>query len=118
MKRHGAYHAITFAAALSAALMSGLKAPFVHAESPSPTVSECEGEACPQVTLTFDEAKQQYLVHNNSAERWVRVSAANVAASADACVAPAKTKALPLRSIAGGYRADYTDSSCGASPGE
>lgn len=79
---------------------------------------ECEGAACQQVTLTFDEAKQQYRVQNNSADHWVKVAASNLAASAYACVGPGKAEDLPLRSIAGSYRADYSDQTCGASGGE
>jgi hypothetical protein len=33
--------------------------------------TECDGDACAQVSFTFDEAKGQYLARNNSAERWV-----------------------------------------------
>jgi hypothetical protein len=79
---------------------------------------ECEGTACQQITLTFDEAKQQYRVQNSSTDRWVRVSAANVAASAFACVGPGKSEDLPLRSIAGSYHADYSDQTCGTGGGE
>ncbi len=77
---------------------------------------ECEGAACAQVTLTFDEAKDQYRVQNNSADAWVRVTASNLAASANACVAPGKAEYLPLKGIVGAYRADY-GSSCGGGGG-
>lgn len=77
---------------------------------------ECEGTACAQVTLTFDEAKGQYRVQNNSADAWVRVTASNLAASANACVAPGKAEYLPLKGIVGAYRADY-GSSCGGGGG-
>jgi len=84
----------------------------------SPAPAACEGDACAAVTLAFDEAEGQYRVRNNSAERWVKVAASNVAAYADACVGPGKTKHLPLRSISGSYRADYAEPRCGVTVGE
>lgn len=39
---------------------------------------DCEGNACTQVALTFDEAKQQYKVQNNSTQL-IRVKASNLA---------------------------------------
>lgn len=77
---------------------------------------ECEGAACAHVVMTFDEAKGQYRVQNNSADAWVRVSASNLAASANACVAPGKAEYLRLKGIVGAYRADY-GSSCGGGGG-
>lgn len=118
MKRHGAYRAIIFAVALTAVELSGLYTASARVIPPTaPAAAECEGAACQQVALTFDEAKQQYRVQNNSADRWVRVSAANVAASAYACVGPGKSEYLPLRSISGSYRAEYSDQSCGTADG-
>src|ERR1700759_4772699 len=76
------------------------------------SVTDCEGDACSQVTLTFDDAKQQYLAQNNSQDRFVRVSASNVAAAAGAGVAPSKSEYLPLKSIVGSYRADYAEAKC------
>jgi hypothetical protein len=47
--------------------------------SPASSLSvDCEGNACAQVTLTFDDAKQQYKVQNNS-NQLVRVEASNLA---------------------------------------
>jgi hypothetical protein len=77
---------------------------------------ECEGAACAQVTLTFDEAKGKYRVQNNSADAWVRVSASNMAASAEVCVAPGKADHLSLRGIVGTYKVSY-DSTCGGGDG-
>lgn len=113
-------------AALSAlALMIGLTASMASGRSgsitlarahthstSSPSTTECEGEACGQVTVTFDEAKQQYLAHNNSTDRWAKVSASNLAVSASACLAPGKGQYLPLKSL-GSYRADYSEPKCG-----
>jgi hypothetical protein len=83
--------------------------------SPSslPVATECEGDACSQVTVTFEESKQQYRAVNNSADRWARVTASNMAASAGACLAPGKEAYLPLKSIVGAYRAEYAEARCG-----
>ena len=78
-----------------------------------PVATECEGDACSQVTLTFDESKQQYRAVNNSADRWARVTASNMAASASVCLAPGKDAYLPLKSITGAYHAAYAEAKCG-----
>jgi hypothetical protein len=112
---------------LALAMFVGLTAPIVsgrfgaHAlareltPSPSspPVATECEGDACSQVTVTFEESKQQYRAVNNSADRWARVTASNEAASAGACLAPGKDAYLPLKSIAGPYHAAYAEVRCG-----
>lgn len=90
-------------------------APSYFAPSPRPAL-ECEGDGCPPVSLTFDEAKGQYRVQNNSADAWVRVTASNMASAAEVCVAPGKSGYLSLKSIVGVYRARY-DSSCGGGGG-
>ena len=106
-------------AAASALMLSAHFGAHVRAAvAASAAAAECEGAACQQVTLTFDEAKGQYRVRNNSTDRWVRVSAANLAAAAYACVGPGRTEDLPLRSIAGSYRADFSDQTCGTTGGE
>src|SRR5215212_2388173 len=80
--------------------------------SPSPPPAECEGDACAQVTVVFDEARQQYRARYNSADRWVKVSASNLAASAGACLAPGATEYLPLKSVVSPYRADFDEPRC------
>jgi phage baseplate assembly protein gpV len=87
-----------------------------YAARPAPLVLDCEGDGCSAVAVTYDEAKGQYRVQNNSADAWVRVTASNMAASANVCVAPGKTDHLPLKSIVGTYRADR-GSSCGGGGG-
>jgi hypothetical protein len=82
----------------------------------TPPAAECEGDGCSAVALTFDEAKGQYLVRNNSSDAWVRVTASNSASSAEVCVAPGKADYLPLKSITGSYRA-ARGSSCGGGSG-
>lgn len=67
---------------------------------------DCEGNACTQVTLTFDEAKQQYKVQNNS-DRLVRVEASNLAGGNRILVEAGKDAYLPMKSIVGAYRANY-----------
>jgi hypothetical protein len=113
------------AAAVGLAMLASLAAPLLlgracarahaHVLSLLPaTLSavDCEGEACGQVTVTFDETKQQYKVQNNSADRWVRVSASNLAASASACVPPGRPEYLALKNIEGSYRAAYAEPGC------
>ncbi len=67
---------------------------------------ECEGNACTNVSVTFDEAKQQYKVQNNS-ERTVRVEASNWAGGQKILVEAGKTVVLEMKSIVGSYRANY-----------
>jgi len=74
----------------------------------------CEGDACAQVTVAFDEAKGQYRALNNSADRWVRVSASNLTASASACLGPGREDYLELKSMVGPYRGEYAEPKCGA----
>lgn len=110
--------------AVASALMAGFAASVLWAQggahasarglpSPRPEVTECEGDACSQVTLAFDEARQQYRALNNSADRWARVTASNMAASATACLAPGREAYLPLKSISGTYHAAYAEARCG-----
>lgn len=77
---------------------------------------ECEGDACAQVTFTYDEAKGEYRAQNGSADRWVKVSASNLAAAAAVCLAPGKTDALALKSVVGPIHADLAEPRCGAPP--
>lgn len=102
---------------LTCAGLSGAHAP-VRAGSPVPAAppdaAACEGDACAQVSVTFDEAKGEHRALNNSAERWVRVAASNLAGAASACVPPGGAEPLPLKSIVGAYRATYAATRCGA----
>lgn len=109
--------ALAMVVGLTASLASGrlVAHALARVSSPSslPAATECEGDACSQVTVTFDEAKQQYLARNNSTDRWAWVTASNVAASAGACLAPGKDAYLALKSIAGSYHAAYAEVRCG-----
>jgi len=78
-----------------------------------PAVVDCEGGACSQVSVTFDEERQQYRAQNNSADHWARVTASNMAGSASACLAPGGAAYLPLKSISGPYHAAYAETRCG-----
>lgn len=98
-------------AALLLLLTAQPAAPVVAAAS---AATDCEGAACPQVAVTFDETTEQYRIQNNSTDRWVLAEASNLAASASACLAPGKVAALPLKSIVGPYRADFAEERCGA----
>lgn len=84
-----------------------------HASAMAPAVTDCEGDACAQVAIAFDESRQQYRAQNNSADRWARVTASNTAGSASACLAPGGATYLPLKSIAGAYQAAYAEARCG-----
>lgn len=67
---------------------------------------DCEGNACAQIILTFDEAKQLYKVQNNS-DRLVRVEASNLAGSNKILVEAGQSANLEMKSIVGPYRANY-----------
>jgi hypothetical protein len=95
------------------AFLLTLTAPCYASPAPPP---DCEGDGCSAVAVTFDEARGQYRVQNNSTDAWVRVTASNSAASAEVCVAPGKSDHLPLKSIVGIYRA-ARGSSCGGGSG-
>jgi hypothetical protein len=83
----------------------------VRAISPQPLATdECEGNACGQVTVTWEESNERYKVQNAS-NQWVRVEAANLAATATTCAAPGKEGYLSLQSIVGAYKAKF-DPSC------
>jgi hypothetical protein len=83
----------------------------------SSVAADCEGDACASVTLTFDDAKQQYRARNNSTDRWVSVSGSNLAAASSACLAPGKDAYLPLKSLVAPYRAVYAEERCGEPEG-
>ena len=107
--------ALALLCALTLALSPGAAA---VSDAPAPLPADCEGAACSQVTLVFDEAKQQYRAQNNSTDRWAKVSASNLAASASACLAPGAGDYLPLKSVVGPYQAAYAEPKCGVQGGE
>ena len=108
------YTARRSALALTLFLAPLLAAPFASTHTAS---DECEGAACANVSLTFDEERQQYRARNNSPDRWVRVAASNLAAASTACLAPGKDEYLPLKSIVGNFNAEYSEPRCGATGG-
>ncbi|HEX8558666.1 MAG TPA: hypothetical protein VF668_11205 [Pyrinomonadaceae bacterium] len=103
MKRTWLGAALVAAAALSPAARPGVAGAAAAA-------AECQGEACAQVTLTEDGAGQKFTARNSS-DRWVRVSASNLAAYAGVCLAPGREGALNLKSVTS-YRADYAEPKC------
>jgi hypothetical protein len=86
---------------------------FTLPAAPVTAAYTCEGDACSQVSMTFDEQRQQYHAHNNSSERWARVTASNLAATTTACLGPGGDAYLTLKSMEGAYRADFTEARCG-----
>ncbi|HEX7957529.1 MAG TPA: hypothetical protein VF508_11335 [Pyrinomonadaceae bacterium] len=120
MKRHNDRLRLDAAATLLATLLlSGHFAGHALGRGVAPgapqatAVAECEGDACSQVTSTFDEAKQQYKARNNSPDRWARVTASNMASSASVCLGPGKEAYLALKTLVGPYRAVYAAARCG-----
>lgn len=104
---------ILMIALIACSLSSGITSVFgVQVVLPEATIAEeCEGDACSQILVTRDEAKERYKVQNNSADQWVRVEAANLAATASTCVEPGKDAYLSLKSIVGAYKANF-DATC------
>jgi hypothetical protein len=104
---------------LSTLLMFGVFTCFTVVLCAQPEIkafNECEGDGCAQVTITWDDAKQLYKVQNNSADRWVKVEASNLAASASLCLAPTKTDHLSLTTVVGAFRAAPAEENCGRKP--
>jgi hypothetical protein len=103
--------------ALTALMTPAQSVAFARTPTPAPAATtaatDCEGDACTQVTVTFDESRQQYRAQNNSSDHWARVTASNMAGSASACLAPGGAAYLPLKSISGAYRAAYAEVRCG-----
>jgi hypothetical protein len=88
-----------------------------HASNLTTTAAvECEGEGCAQVTITWVETKQQYKIQNNSTDRWVKVEAANLAASASLCLGPTKADHFSLSTVVGAFHATLVEESCGKKP--
>jgi hypothetical protein len=108
---------LTAITGLAVMIPAGRPGALARARVPAPLAADCEGDACPSVTLTFDDAKQQYRAHNNSTDRWVSVSASNLAAASSACLAPGKEAFLPLKSLVAPYRAVFAEVRCGEPEG-
>lgn len=113
MKKHTTARGLLAVLAASAALALTWLSGGPARAARRPAISECEGDACAQVAVAFDESRQQYRARNNSADRWAKVSAGNLAA-AGACLAPGAAEYLPLKSIVSPYRAEFAEPRCGA----
>ena len=105
------WRALRAALVAACALMAGAGSPGpftpagAAAQGPGPAPA-CEGSACAQVALSFDDARQQYRAQNNS-DRAVVVEGENLVAAARVRVAAGRAEYLPLKSLAGAYRANY-----------
>jgi hypothetical protein len=75
------------------------------APRPAP-VYDCEGTACSQVALAWEEEGQQFRAQNNS-ERRVRFEVSTFAGSSSVSVEPGKSEYLKVKSFNGPYHADY-----------
>ena len=71
------------------------------------STTDCEGNACSQVSLTWDETKQQYKAQNNATDRWVKIEVSNWAGGASISIRPGGTEFLPLKSYTAPYHANY-----------
>ena len=67
---------------------------------------DCEGDACPVVTLTWEEDGQRFRVENGSDSR-VKVKVASYAGDSSVQVEPHKSDYLQVKYFNGPYRADF-----------
>lgn len=78
-----------------------------HAAPPGLTAAyDCEGAACPQITLTWEEEGQQFRA-DNSSDRRVRVEVSTFAGPSSATVEAGKSEYLKVKGFNGPYRADF-----------
>ena len=70
------------------------------------TTYECEGDACAQVTLTWDNDRQQFRVQNNS-DRPVQVEVTTFAGESRVRVLPGTSEYLQVKNFIGPYRAIF-----------
>ena len=71
-----------------------------------PASYECEGNACPVVTLTWEEDGQQFRVDNSSNQR-VKVEVTTFAGTSSITVEPQKSDYLRVTYFNGPYHANY-----------
>ena len=77
------------------------------APAPTSTVAyDCEGTACSQVTLTWDEEGQQFRADNNS-DRRVRVEVSTFAGPSGITVEAGKSEYLKVKGFNGPYHANF-----------
>jgi hypothetical protein len=67
---------------------------------------ECEGNACSQVTLVWEDNNQQFKVQNNS-DNAVKIEVSTFAGDSTIHVEPHKTAYLLVKSFKGPYRANF-----------
>ena len=78
------------------------------AESKASSIAEyeCEGNACAEVTFTWDNERQQFRVQNN-ADRAVKVEVSTFAGKSHVVVPPQKVGYLEVKTFNGPYLANY-----------
>lgn len=72
----------------------------------SPPRYDCEGNACSQVTLAWEDDGQRFRVENNSDAR-VKFSVETYAGTSSVRVEPRKSDYLGVKYFNGPYRADF-----------
>jgi hypothetical protein len=93
---------VAAALALACALLA---APGVAASAPRPAY-DCEGNACSQVTVTWEDEGQRFRVENNSDTK-VKVEVTTYAGTSSVRVEPHKSDYLGVKYFNGPYRADF-----------
>jgi hypothetical protein len=92
------------AVALAVALT--LASAIVVAALPKTSAYDCEGTACSQVTLTWEDEGQQFRAENGS-DRRVKVEVFTFVGSSNVTVEPGKSEYLKVKNFNGPYHADY-----------
>ena len=70
------------------------------------TSYDCDGNACAEVTLTWDNDRQQFRVQNDS-DRRIKVTVTTFAGDSSVIVEPRKVDYLLVKTFNGPYRANY-----------
>ena len=92
--------------ALAAALSLLLLTFNTTGRASSPPPYDCVGEACPSVTLAWEDSTQQFRVDNNS-DRKVKVTVSTNAGDSYVEVEAQKSAYLQVKYFNGAYRADF-----------
>jgi hypothetical protein len=71
-----------------------------------PAAYDCEGSACSQVTLSWDNDGQQFRVQNDS-DRRVRIDVTTFSGDSTIHVDAHKSDSLLVKTFNGPYRANY-----------
>lgn len=76
------------------------------AATPAAPAYDCEGTACSQVALTWEEEGQQFRARNNS-DRRVKIEVNTFVGPSSVTVEPGKSEYLRVKSFNGPYHADF-----------